>query len=275
LVADAAVFDEIDRRVRTAVAPATAVKYMTAVRQLLRHLGRVGVADLEAVVATIDGTRRRTRPESTERRGVTSEEIRAMFAACHRDTNQVKGRRDGALLAVLAGTGARRAEAASLIRPDLDLDTGTAELQVKGGGRRSAPLNRSTLDHVELWLPLLPKGDVGPLFPRVGKDGTIDPARGISAHQAWKLVAARRDEAGLDPGITPHSFRRWFVTSLLEAGVDLLTVTRAVGHRSPNTTQRYDRRGDSVIREAIGHLRLPTPEEITEEVNASGGARSE
>ncbi|MCE2467908.1 MAG: hypothetical protein J4G06_07775 [Caldilineaceae bacterium] len=44
---------------------------------------------------------------------------------------------------------------------------------------------------------------------------------------------------------------------LLAADVDLLTVQRLVGHASPETTARYDRRGMARMTEAVEHLKLP------------------
>lgn len=141
-------------------------------------------------------------------------------------------------------------------------DTGIAELKVKGGYRRDAIMHPATIEHLQAWLAINPARS-GPVFCRVRKDGAVEPGGSISDHTAWRVVTRRRDQAGADPKITPHSLRRWYVTSLLEAGVDVLMVSRAVGHRNPNTTQRYDRRGDHAIRQAITHLHLPTIDDLT------------
>jgi hypothetical protein len=46
-------------------------------------------------------------------------------------------------------------------------------------------------------------------------------------------------QAGLKPGATPHTLRHTFATELLEAGIDLLTIQRILGHATLSTTLLY------------------------------------
>ena len=50
-------------------------------------------------------------------------------------------------------------------------------------------------------------------------------------------VAAKK--AALRDRITPHTMRHSYATGLLEAGVDLLTIQKLLGHRSFTTTLIY------------------------------------
>ena len=54
-----------------------------------------------------------------------------------------------------------------------------------------------------------------------------------------KCCRRAASEAGLKKHVTPHTLRHSFATGLMEAGVDLLTVGRLLGHRSFSSTLIY------------------------------------
>jgi integrase len=88
-----------------------------------------------------------------------------------------------------------------------------------------------------------------------------------------KMLMKRIGQAtALDPetmGKKPyraHDFRRTFIGELLDAGVDLATAQALVGHSSPATTARYDRRPEKTRREAVNRLRLPSRASMVEDV---------
>ncbi len=56
---------------------------------------------------------------------------------------------------------------------------------------------------------------------------------------------------------TPHDLRRTFAREMLDAGVDLVTVQKLMGHASPVTTSRYDRRDEKSKMDAAGKIHFP------------------
>ena len=56
---------------------------------------------------------------------------------------------------------------------------------------------------------------------------------------------------------TPHDLRRTFAGEMLDAGVDLVTVQKLMGHASPVTTSRYDRRDEKTKMEAATKIHFP------------------
>jgi len=56
---------------------------------------------------------------------------------------------------------------------------------------------------------------------------------------------------------TPHDSRGSLAGDLLDAGVDLATVQSVLGHASPATTSRYDRRRERAVRQAGAAVHVP------------------
>jgi integrase/recombinase XerD len=60
------------------------------------------------------------------------------------------------------------------------------------------------------------------------------------SHQGVEQIFAKLAErAGLDPKPTPHWFRHWFATQVLDKTQDLAALQDMLGHESPVTTRIY------------------------------------
>lgn len=70
-------------------------------------------------------------------------------------------------------------------------------------------------------------------------------------------ITQRRAEAAGVTSLTPHDFRRTFISELLESGADLSIGSAIASHVDPRTTKRYDRRGEAAQKRAVDQLDVP------------------
>ncbi len=100
----------------------------------------------------------------------------------------------------------------------------------KGGKDRGVPLHDKLLaDLRAYWLEHRPTDW---LFP--GPSG-----RPLHVAALQRAVLAAREAAGLTQPVTCHTLRHCYATHLLEAGTDLPTLQRLLGHSHITTTMRY------------------------------------
>jgi integrase/recombinase XerD len=102
-------------------------------------------------------------------------------------------------------------------------------------------------------VPLPPA--VGRAIDRAVADRTRGPvllnSRGarMDRYAATRRLRRFAETAGIQVGrAQPHMLRHTFVTTMLEAGVDLRDVQIAARHADPRTTMRYDRAGQNLDR---------------------------
>ena len=101
----------------------------------------------------------------------------------------------------------------------------------KGNKQRQVPLSPRLLEQLRTYWREYRPSDY--LFP--GKTPN-KPYADTSIQKAIKQSAKR---AGITKRVHPHVLRHSYATGLLEAGVDLLTISRLLGHASFTTTMIY------------------------------------
>jgi len=191
-------------------------------------------------------------------RAVPSGELVALVRACARDMGSA-GERDAAMLAALYTGGLRRSELAALALDDYITAPPTLRiLHGKNDKQRAVPIPTSAAAALDRWVAVRGR-ESGALFVPIDQAGRMTgDGAGMSAHAIYKMLTKRARQAGVPP-LTPHDMRRTFVGDLLTAGNDISAVQRMAGHASVTTTQRYDRRGEEVMRRAADTLHFPTP----------------
>ena len=144
----------------------------------------------------------------------------------------VKCHKHRVFLLVQYAAGMRLNEAAHL--KISDIDSQRMQLRIgngKGQKTRIVPMApRLLLELREYWKVYRPSLY---LFP--GKTPSV-PLQPTTIQKMCKVAAK---EAGILKNVTPHTLRHSYATGLLEAGVDLLTISRLLGHASFSTTMVY------------------------------------
>ena len=74
------------------------------------------------------------------------------------------------------------------------------------------------------------------LFPGMAGESRQRPMNGTSVQRMVKQIVVR---AQLKKAASMHTLRHSYATHLLEAGVDVVTLQKLLGHNSLSTTARY------------------------------------
>jgi site-specific recombinase XerD len=240
---------------------ATANKMLSALRQTLRAAWNLGYMSAEEYQRAINFKAvTGEQPEAAVGRALKFGEWIGLFAVCAADDSPA-GVRDAAVIALFKIAGLRRAEMASLNVDDYDSTNHNLTVRGKRNKTRVVPIeDAGALDALTDWLCLRFNGNAhqamsGPLFTRILKGGAITQAR-LTDQGIYHILDTRRQQARIAT-FTPHDLRRTFAGDLLDAGVDLSTVQKLMGHANANTTSGYDRRGDRAKRDAVRKLHVP------------------
>ena len=238
-------------------ATATVNRHLSAIRGVLKAAWRLGLIPEEDYRRAIDvgGLSGSTLPAG---RDVSEGEIAALFAECSQDLGPA-GPRDAAILGLLR-FGLRRGEAVALDVEDWDPETRTVRVQGKGRKERLVPVNHGSEEALADWLDV--RGtEPGPLFWPIRKGGKLEPRR-LTTQAIYHILGTRAKDAGVKD-VSPHDLRRTLVGDLLDAGADVVTVSKLLGHANIQTTARYDRRPEEAKRKAAGLIHVPYRRRLT------------
>ena len=141
-------------------------------------------------------------------------------------------RKQRAVLATTYGAGLRVSEVVRLQLHHLDAERMSLRVeQGKGAKDRDTLLSPRLLEELRAyWREYRPSQW---LFPARGGKGPMDVST------AQKLYSAAKGRAGITKRGGIHALRHAFATHLLEAGTDLHTIQRLLGHGDIRTTTRY------------------------------------
>ena len=187
-------------------------------------------------------------------RQVTSGEIRALIEVCMDDESPA-GYRDAAIIAwMVSGGGPRRSEVVSVDIKDFDPATGCIKITGKGNKERTNYLENGAADAMADWL-VVRGNEPGPVFIPINKGGMMTVNR-MSSQAIYNMLNRRIEEAGISD-FSPHDLRRTFISNMLEAGADISTISKIVGHEDLKTTSVYDRRPELAKKKATQLISVP------------------
>jgi site-specific recombinase XerD len=212
--------------------PKRAGLMVTALRSFFRYLRQRGdtTTDLATCVPSIANWQFSTLPKFLQ-----PGQVQRVLNQCDRRT--AHGRRNFAILLLLARLGLRACEIVSLTLDDIHWHAG--EISIQGKGNRSAQLplppdvGQAIADYLEKDRPTCSTRRV---FIRMRA-----PRRGFANSIAISTIVARNLKcAGIDsPHTGAHLFRHTLATEMLRQGAALADIAILLRHSSINTTSLY------------------------------------
>ncbi len=169
-----------------------------------------------------------------------------------REVHKHGNKRDGAIIQLLRHTGLRLGELCALTLVDVEMSQRRGKVIVrsgKGGKYREVPLNLDARRALEAYLEKeRPKVDDSHVFIGQRRNGLTDAA-------VQNVVKKYAYLAHLE-GVSPHVLRHTFARSLLDKGVDLVTVQQLMGHKRLDSTARYTKPSKRDMEAAVARLEL-------------------
>jgi integrase len=246
-------------------APATERMYLTAVTNFFKFLSAERLADpnlprLQLLIRQRSRRPGQRLPQFPRDHIETVLEYATNIANNTSDDNKnyLRNLRDRAFLLTLADTGLRVHEACGLRRGDLDWNEGIAVIVGKGDKEAVIRFSNRSISALRDYLNARGKIDGAsgrplaslPLFARHDK-GAGKKIKPITTATGRNIVSLRVKEAlGPDAvgSITPHSFRHYFVTTVLRAsGGNIKLAQELARHQNIAVTQRYAHLSDEEL----------------------------
>jgi integrase/recombinase XerD len=220
----------------------------TSLRSFLsyaRYCGEVDM-DLAAAVPVVPNWSMASIP-----RAIAPEQVRQLLASIDRRT--ATGRRDFAIVLLLARLGLRSGEVASLKLDDIDWKAGLLSVHGKSGHRNELPLPADVGKAITAYL----KRDRRHSTSRCVFLRARAPACAFQGGGAISsIVRHRLQRSDVDaPTFGAHQFRHGLATEMLRRGASLGEIGDLLGHRHPQTTMIYTK----VDLEALRELAPPWP----------------
>jgi integrase len=168
---------------------------------------------------------------------LTADQGRSLLLNSHGDDLRTK--RNYAILALLIGCGLRRGELLALLTGSIQLREEhwvIADLHRKAGHIRTVPIPLWAKEALDRWTEASGVKE-GRLFRAINKSGKIW-GDGMTPKVLWEIVKRAAGAAGIEK-LAPHDLRRTCARLCHLAGGELDQIQFLLGHVSIQTTERY------------------------------------
>jgi integrase/recombinase XerD len=152
---------------------------------------------------------------NADRYTLSVEQLEELVVACNTDIQRL-------VVTLLADTGIRRSELASVQLGDVDMSTQTIRIVGKGKKRRVVKFGDVTASQLRSW---------------VDASGSEGALLGISSSGVSSLLVALGRRTGIR--CNAHSFRRLFACEAIRNGMNLFHVQSLLGHSALEMTRLY------------------------------------
>ncbi len=217
---------------------------VTALRSFFRYAlaKRLIANDLASCVPAVAFWKRGSLPK-----GIPQNQVRRLLQSCDRRTPI--GRRDYAILLLLARLGLRCHEIVIMALDDVDWDKGEMTVRGKGSRHDRLPIPADVGKAIAAYLQRgRPSCATRRLFVRA-----YAPHIGFTRSPAIFEIARRAAErASLDPSvISPHRLRHSVATEMLRHGATLREISEILRHRHTDTTAIYAKVDLDALRQVV------------------------
>lgn len=223
------------------MSPNTINRMIAAVKRIVREMAerKMIAREVNLEFSQVRGVQMKalkTRLKPHSRTRISPDDMRRLCESP--DTNTLVGLRDSALLAVLASSGIRVSEAATLTLEQVIKHSDGYTLKVCGKTDteyRDAHLSAEAYQKITTWLEQRPTESPF-IFASFARRSAIPSAEAMSEVAVWKVVQRYAKQCELE-FLKPHDFRRFLGTQL--AATDIRDAQKALGHKSIEVTARH------------------------------------
>jgi len=213
----------------------TVNSYLVAVKRFFAYLE--GCRRYPNVAKDVKGIKQ---PKGHLRESPTVSQVKDMLAQIDRSTLQ--GKRDFALINLMARTGLRTIEIIRANVEDVKQEAGEALLFVQGKGRDSKDefvlLTEASLGPILDYLKA--RGNVEQEDPLFASHSDRNGGQRLTTRTLRQITKDAFRSIGINKKkLSAHSLRHFFATQSLKAGAPLLQVKEAMRHASVETTEKY------------------------------------